>query len=1091
MEKAWICEACFSVVSSQSSGRPSSPIVQSQFRSQHELIAHIKMHHLSRRIERGTTVFICTYGQSGVCSERRNPGYSTPPFSPTNRTAVFDSEYDYEQHLVSRHLLNLNQAHLTSQTRRSFTSTRNTRNWTMYDSVVNMAAVLNDPLDRQLDIFSRDWGEAFERAVVLPLNQPEITERHFRAYLVRLSQRQARLMPLSRHPSGEVSTPPSPSATDPATIIPSIFLASDFDLANPQTFHRVIPLHPRGSTSQRHQQTSSESRLPSDQSPAPISQSAAFSNQNERLSQYLDAVELRIIKHVSKQSSAFFEAVRGHDVVREKLSQTLADVRAAREKLGQLDGIYCETAAQMTRLERRRANYKRLLKQLQLVASVHSAQPTIQSLLKSNDFCAALDLVSSTQELLSAPDTPNFACLRHLSAQLTEIARFVQNMVVAEFQVAIQDCLDKKTFLNLSSEAKSVAVSPAFTLSEDASDLMPSVLGLLRIGHYEFVDILRKEVLDLVRTCLQTSVDALQSRSDTVDGTVNGITKATTISAVPTVPGSESVPPSTGLGSVMEDPQRIGKYSQASWLQLVHSVCRNLELALGMIRAVVLVIVHSIEQSVGSQPISSSDSGPAKSVPQEIGEDLIRKVLRVYWDAVSWCQTRIINLVSPRARTSVTNLAMSNGPTTPSESTDDSGKTEANERLTASEFVQVAELLDSFQQVVQDAWCFFTAPVTINSHSIDKSAPTASSSSTTTVVVNLPPQAMRLHGVIANFASGLLHSFHLDRCTKLRLMLDHETWQAAAVPAPVQSLVDVLHQRKVSALSSPSAVLVDTAESKSSPYLTLNRERYIVVGTVLLLLPLIMDYLRLADQLSQWPSLVRDIQNRLGKLLGVFNSRSCELVLGAGARDLSVLNTISARNLALVCRSLEVILAILPCLTAFFEKLVGAREKNAESGEARMLQLRRNFPLESRRRPPGGDPFGVVEQAVRTHLSQVMDKLTHLLAGRIASKLSAWRVQPPTPSPQLRAICQAMSKLTETTSDVLSPDMLTNLLLRVHLEFKAGLRQRLSDLSVFPDGGPQQGLVDSELAFYLNNLRGLTTSLGHFTDDCDDIWPSR
>nr|VZI43953.1 unnamed protein product [Spirometra erinaceieuropaei] len=731
MEKAWICEACFSVVSSQSSGRASSPIVQSQFRSQHELIAHIKTHHLSRRIERGSTVFICTYGQSGVCSERRNPGYSTPPFSPTNRTAVFDSEYDYEQHLVSRHLLNLNQAHLTSQTRRSFTSTRNTRNWTMYDSVVNMAAVLNDPLDRQLDIFSRDWGEAFERAVVLPLNQPEITERHFRAYLGRLSQRQARLMPLSRHPSGEVSTPPSPSATDPATIIPSIFLASDFDLANPQTFHRVIPLHPRGSTSQRHQQTSSESRLPSDQSPAPISQSAAFSNQNERLSQYLDAVELRIIKH------------------------------------------------------------------LQLVASVHSAQPTIQSLLKSNDFCAALDLVSSTQELLSAPDTPNFACLRHLSAQLTEIARFVQNMVVAEFQVAIQDCLDKKTFLSLSSEAKSVAVSPTFTLSEDASDLMPSVLGLLRIGHYEFVDILRKEVLDLVRTCLQTSVDALQSRSDTVDGTVNGITKTTATSVVSTVPGSESVLPSTGLGSAMEDPQRISKYSQASWLQLVHSVCRNLELALGMIRAVVLVIVHSIEQSVGSQPISSSDSGPAKSVPQEIGEDLIRKVLRVYWDAVSWCQTRIINLVSPRARTSVTNLAMSNGPTTPSESADDSGKTETNERLTASEFVQVAELLDSFQQVVQDAWCFFTAPVTINSHSTDKSATTASSNSTTTVVVNLPPQAMRLHGVIANFASGLLHSFHLDRCTKLRLMLDHETWQAAAVPAPVQSLVDVLHQRKV------------------------------------------------------------------------------------------------------------------------------------------------------------------------------------------------------------------------------------------------------------------------------------------------------
>ncbi|VDN12580.1 unnamed protein product [Dibothriocephalus latus] len=142
-------------------------------------------------------------------------------------------------------------------------------------------------------------------------------------------------------------------------------MASDFNLADPQTFHRVIPLYPRGWAGQHRQHSSSDSRLPSDNSTASsISQSTAFSNQNERLSQYLDAVELRIIRHVSKQSSSFFEAVRGHDVVREKLSQTLADVRAVREKLGQLDGIYCETAAQMVRLERRRENYKKLLKQV-------------------------------------------------------------------------------------------------------------------------------------------------------------------------------------------------------------------------------------------------------------------------------------------------------------------------------------------------------------------------------------------------------------------------------------------------------------------------------------------------------------------------------------------------------------------------------------------------------------------------------------------------------------------------------------------------------------------------------------------------------
>ncbi|VDL96869.1 unnamed protein product [Schistocephalus solidus] len=393
-----------------------------------------------------------------------------------------------------------------------------------------------------------------------------------------------------------------------------------------------------------------------------------------------------------------------------------------------------------------------------LVASVHSAQPTIQSLLKSNDFCAALDLVSSTQELLSAPDTPSFTCLRHLSAQLTEIARFVQNMVVAEFQAAIQDCLDKKMLLSPSSEAKLSGLA----LSEDASDV---------------------------------GVDSLQPKSDPADDTVNGIATAAA-TTVRTVSTSESE----------QNHLNDGEYL----FEFIH-----------------------------------------------------------------------FSNLSPR---------------------------------------------------VVDAYSFMP----------------------------------------------IIYTFRLAFFGGLQ----------------------------VSALSSPSAGLVDTMESKSSPYLTLNRDRYIVVGSVLLLLPLIMDYLRLADQLSQWPSLVRDIQNRLGKLLGVFNSRSCELVLGAGARDLSVLTTISARNLALVCRSLEVILKHVLEWLSYIHTHSDVRYE-------------RHFCCLS--------PLIVFTflHSNRTHLSQVMDKLTQLLAGRIASKLNAWRVQPPTPSSQLRAICQAMSKLTETTSDVLSLDMLT------------------------------------------------------------------
>lgn len=83
-----------------------------------------------------------------------------------------------------------------------------------------------------------------------------------------------------------------------------------------------------------------------------------------------------------------------------------------------------------------------------MIASVHSAQPTIQSLLKSNDFCSALDLIANTRESLFAinnVDSGNqggeITSLRYLDAQLTEIAKFINNMVSAEFESALRSFL--------------------------------------------------------------------------------------------------------------------------------------------------------------------------------------------------------------------------------------------------------------------------------------------------------------------------------------------------------------------------------------------------------------------------------------------------------------------------------------------------------------------------------------------------------------------------------------------------------------------------------------------------------------------------
>ena len=49
---------------------------------------------------------------------------------------------------------------------------------------------------------------------------------------------------------------------------------------------------------------------------------------------------------------------------------------------------------------RARSNHVTVLDKLKLIATVHQSQPMIQSLLSTPDYVAALDVISTTQEIL-------------------------------------------------------------------------------------------------------------------------------------------------------------------------------------------------------------------------------------------------------------------------------------------------------------------------------------------------------------------------------------------------------------------------------------------------------------------------------------------------------------------------------------------------------------------------------------------------------------------------------------------------------------------------------------------------------------------
>lgn len=76
-------------------------------------------------------------------------------------------------------------------------------------------------------------------------------------------------------------------------------------------------------------------------------------------------------------------------------------------------------------------------------------------------------------------------------------------------------------------------------------------------------------------------------------------------------------------------------------------------------------------------------------------------------------------------------------------------------------------------------------------------------------------------------------------------------------------------------------------------------------------------------------------------------------------------------------------------------------------------------------------------------------------------------------------------KLHEAVSGILPPVEVQALYRTVNVSFKEKLREQLVKMNIVNNGGPQHGVVTSELTFYLEALRGLKILP---TEELNDDW---
>uniref|UniRef100_A0A8C7KAZ6 Vacuolar protein sorting-associated protein 54 n=1 Tax=Oncorhynchus kisutch TaxID=8019 RepID=A0A8C7KAZ6_ONCKI len=916
--------------------------------------------------------------------------------------------------------------------------------WTVYNSKVNLPAALNDPrlAKRESDFFTKTWGLDFAETEVMPsFYLPNITKEHFGPYLQETAQREKiheRCKSICSNKDELDHTYYLVLDSKINIWLKQIFMKPDFALDDPTTFHAVLPWSHFNSAGGKSSRDMASSRL-----------------LQEKLSHYLDVVEVSIARQISLRSEAFFHAMSSQHELQDRLTETTRAVAVLRGRAAAIERIMCEGPLRALRQALTRSNCARLHNKLKLMAAVHQSQPTVQLLLSTSEFVGALELIATTKEVLQL-ELQGIHSFRHLGSQLCEMEKLIDKMMVGDFsmysrsdlnrsleddgQVMEKDRLEslvfgllrqrKLDFLDIYSDEMILAAKSIVTQVKDhtqsirtdylhdhkhlwLADQMrlmtfPQWFELLKSVFENFILFLKriKVTLSVVRNVVLEALDSNQKSRLLERAAAGGLTEA---------PGTPLNQEEAELAYLTHEGLFISDALNDAQLHLGASTGQEQSSTVGPRQALSRMDGCGSDSASGTtesstsrehafQPGGAAISSSEDLMPSdlELGR-VANNIQELLYTASDVSHDRCVKVLMARA------------------------KDGSLERLSSAEFVFLSQAVEGFVRDTEKLCC---------------------------------RRSVSLRGALQSQANRFVHRFHEERKTKLSLLLDNERWKQAEVPAEFQDLVNSIADGRITL---PERKPQGTEERKPSDYLHIDGQKYAVVGTVLLLIRIFLEYCQCVNDI---PSISTDILTRLSDLLKHFNSRSCQLVLGAGALQVVGLKTITTKNLALASRCLQLVVHYIPVIRAHFETKLAPKQYSV---------LRH---------------FDHITKDYNDHIAEISAKLMAIMDSLFEKVLSKYEVKAPMPSACFRNVCKQMAKMHEALYDLLPEEQAQMLFLRINASFKMHLKRQLARLGVHHDGGPQHGLVTVDVAFYTENVQSLR-ALEKLDLNMAEIWEQK
>ncbi|KAG4301154.1 hypothetical protein PCANB_002493 [Pneumocystis canis] len=114
--------------------------------------------------------------------------------------------------------------------------------------------------------------------------------------------------------------------------------------------------------------------------------------------------------------------------------------------------------------------------------------------------------------------------------------------------------------------------------------------------------------------------------------------------------------------------------------------------------------------------------------------------------------------------------------------------------------------------------------------------------------------------------------------------------------------------------------LTDTSDGNLKSFITIKDENYFVTKPLISLFLILQSY---AEFLILIPPMAYDVSNNLLEILELYNFKVCQLILGAGATKTAGFKTITAKYLALASHSISLIISLIPSISEFVKRHLG------------------------------------------------------------------------------------------------------------------------------------------------------------------------